>query len=335
MQKITTPAELMETVNAFRMSRLILTAFELGIFDHLSGTSLTSSALAAKICTDPRATDRLLNALAGTGLVHLENGNFSNSGFSEKFLVHTSPFFLEGLGHSVSLWKTWNTLTDAVKAGHAVADIVQNDINHRGNAWIEPFIAAMHARGIAQGKELAALLDLSATFRVLDVGGGSGAFTFAFIEKNPAIKGVIFDLPNVVPVTQKYIDKAGYNGVVTTLMGDYLHDDLGTGFDLVLMSAIIHINNPAENRLLIRKGAEALKEGGQLVIIDHVMNDDRTEPFAGAMFTLNMVAGTKHGDTYTEQELREWMRDAGLAEVRLMTAPSGMQVMTGNKIKTS
>jgi SAM-dependent methyltransferase len=192
----------------------------------------------------------------------------------------------------------------------------------------------MHARGIAQGKELATLLDLSETIRVLDVGGGSGAFTFAFLEKNPAITGVIFDLPNVVPVTQKYIDRAGYNGVVTTLRGDYLQDDFGTGFDLVLMSAIIHINNPAENRLLIRKGAEALREGGQLVIIDHVMNDDRTEPFAGAMFTLNMVAGTKHGDTYTEQEFREWMRDAGLAEVRLMTAPSGMQVMTGNKIKT-
>jgi SAM-dependent methyltransferase len=335
MQKITTPADLMETVNAFRMSRLILTAFELGIFDHLSGTSLTSSALAGKMGTDPRATDRLLNALTGTGLVHLKNGSFFNSGFSEKFLVHAAPSFLEGLGHSVSLWKTWNTLTDAVRAGHSVADIVQNDINHRGDAWIEPFIAAMHARGIAQGKELAALLDLSTTFRVLDVGGGSGAFTFAFIERNPAITGVIFDLPNVVPVTQKYIDKAGFNGVVATLKGDYLHDDLGNGFDLVLMSAIIHINDPAENRLLIRKGAAALKEGGQLVIIDHVMNDDRTEPFAGAMFTLNMLAGTKHGDTYTELELREWMLDAGLAEVRLITAPSGMQVMTGNKCKIS
>ena len=156
------------------------------------------------------------------------------------------------------MWKTWNTLTDAVKVGHAVADLVQNDINHRGESWIEPFIAAMHDRGVAQGKELASMLDLSGTIRTLDVGGGSGAFTFAFIEKNPAITGVIFDLPNVVPVTQKYIDRAGYTGTVTTSQGDYLHDDLGTGFDLVLMSAIIHINSPTENSLLISKGGRTI-----------------------------------------------------------------------------
>lgn len=118
----------------------------------------------------------------------------------------------------------------------------------------------------------------------------------------------------------------------STIGGDYLHDDLGTGFDLVLMSAIIHINNPTENSLLISKGANALKAGGQLVIIDHVMNDDRTEPFAGAMFTLNMVAGTKHGDTYTDRELRGWMQDAGLEQIRLLIATSGMQVMIGVKI---
>jgi SAM-dependent methyltransferase len=333
MKKITTPADLMETVNAFRMSRMILTAFELGIFDRLSGRSISSSALAGILGTDPRTTNRLLNALSGTGLVEAKNGSFSNSPFSEKFLVRNAPSFLGGMGHSLSMWKTWNTLTDAVKEGHAVADIVQNDINHRGESWIEPFIAAMHDRGVAQGKELASMLDLSGTIRTLDVGGGSGAFTFAFIEKNPAITGVIFDLPNVVPVTQKYIDRAGYTGTVTTIRGDYLHDDLGNGFDLVLMSAIIHINNPAENSLLISKGANALKAGGQLVIIDHVMNDDRTEPFAGAMFTLNMVTGTKHGDTYTERELRGWMQDAGLEEIRLLTAPSGMQVMIGIKMQ--
>lgn len=122
----------METVNAFRMSRMILTAFELGIFDHLSGRNISSSALAGILGTDPRTTNRLLNALSGTGLVEVKNGIFSNSPFSEKFLVRNAPSFLGGMGHSLSMWKTWNTLTDAVKAGHAVADIVQNDINHRG-----------------------------------------------------------------------------------------------------------------------------------------------------------------------------------------------------------
>jgi predicted O-methyltransferase YrrM len=331
MKQYTTPAELMETVNSFKTSRLVLSAFELRIFDQLSGKSLTSSDVADALDTNSHATDRLLNAITGTGLLIKKNGNFSNSAFSEKFLVSSSPSFMSGLDHSVGLWRTWSTLTDAVKAGKSVSEAEKHEINERGQDWLESFIAAMHARGVAQGKELASLLDLSKTHKTLDVGGGSGAFTFAFIERNPAIRGVILDLPNVVQITRKYIEKAGFTDKVTTVEGDYLQDNFGSGFDLVLMSAIIHINNPEENSLLIRKGADALEAGGQLVIMDHVMNEERTEPFIGALFALNMLLGTKHGDTYTEQELRGWMQDAGLNDIRLMTADSGMQVMVGRK----
>ena len=331
MKQITSPSELMETVNAFRISRLVLSAFELRIFDKLSGKRVTSRDVAVSLGIDVRATDRLMNALTGTGLLVREKEGFANSVFSEKFLVSTSPSFMSGLDHSVALWKTWSTLTDAVKTGSCVSEPARPGINERGNEWLESFIAAMHARGVAQGKELASMLDLSATHMTLDVGGGSGAFTFAFIEKNPAIRGVILDLPNVVPITRKYIDKAGLADKVTTMEGDYHCDYFGSGFQLVLMSAIIHINNPGENTLLIARGAEALEKGGQLVIMDHVMNEQRTEPFAGALFALNMLVGAKHGDTYTELELRGWMEDAGLTDIRLITAASGMQVMVGAK----
>ena len=217
-----------------------------------------------------------------------------------------------------------------MRTGKPAADR-PDQINDRGEAWLESFIAAMHGRGVAQGRELAALLDLSATKRTLDVGGGSGAFTFGFIEKNPAIEGVIFDLPNVTPITRKYIEKAGLTAKVTTTDGDYHITEFGSGFDLVLMSAIIHINNAEENAALITKGADALNPGGQLVIMDHVMNDERTEPFGGAVFALNMLVGTKHGDTFTEREIGGWMRDAGLRNIRLIVAESGMQMMVGVK----
>lgn len=331
MKQFTAPGELMDVVNSFKISRLILSAFELRIFDHLSGKCLASSDIADVLGTDRRATDRILNAITGTGLLIKKEGFFSNSPFSEKFLVSTSPSFMIGLDHSVALWKTWSTLTVAVKAGKSVYNEEKNDINERGQDWLESFIAAMHARGVAQGKELASLLDLSAMHKTLDIGGGSGAFTFAFIEKNPAIRGVILDLPNVVPITMKYIEDAKLNDKVTTLEGDYHHVGFGGGFDLVLMSAIIHINNHEENALLIRKGADALKPGGLLVIMDHVMNEERTEPFIGALFALNMLVGTKHGDTYVEQELRGWMQDAGLRNIRLLTTDSGMQIMVGEK----
>ena len=142
---------------------------------------------------------------------------------------------------------------------------------------------------------------------------------------------MIFDLPNVVPVTRKYIDKANLGQSVVTVAGDYLSDDLGSGFDLVLMSAIIHINNPEENRILIKKGADALSPGGQLVIMDHLMSEDRTEPLQGAVFAINMLVGTKHGDTYTRDEIGGWMKAAGLGGIKTLDSPTGVQYIIGIK----
>lgn len=331
MKTIATPSDLLKKVNAFKVSRLILTAVELRIFDHFTEEYTDSETVATLLHLDARATNRLLNALATTGLMNKKKGKFRNSEFSEQFLVSTAPKFMIGLDHTIGLWKNWSSLTSAVQTRNTGTGPGQDEMNERGQPWLEAFIAAMHARGIAQGRELASLLDLSATRTTLDVGGGSGAFTFAFMEQNPEIRGAIMDLPNVVPITIKYIEKKGASSKISTMKGNYLTDDFGTGYDLVLMSAIIHINSPEENRALIQKGAKALAEGGELVIMDHVMNRQRTRPPAGALFALNMLVSTSHGDTYTKGELREWMKEAGLKGIRLIKAASGLQAMVGKK----
>lgn len=329
MKAIVNAAELMEIVNAFRLSRIILTAFELKIFDQLAGKSCSSADIALLINTDPRATDRLMNVLAGLGLMDKKHGLFTNTAFAEKYLVSSSPAFIGGMGHTADLWRRWNTLTQAVRKGSSVE--IEDNLNERGEYWLESFIAAMHSRGILQARELASLLDLSRVKRSLDVGGGSGVFTFAFIEKNQEIRGVVFDLPNVIPITKKYIDKYNLNSKVTTLSGNYMSDEFGAGFDLVLMSAIIHINNPEENKVLIRKGVDALESKGQLVIMDHLMNEDRTEPLQGAVFAINMLVGTRNGDTYTINEISSWMQAAGLLDIKIINGASGAQYITGLK----
>ncbi|MEI6682544.1 MAG: methyltransferase [Bacteroidota bacterium] len=328
-EEITSPALLMEMANAFRVSRIILTANELGVFDLLSGDGATSSLVAATLNTDVRATDRLLNALVSVGLLNKQGECYRNTGFAGKFLVTTAPAYLGGLSLASQTWRTWSTLTEAVRQGTTVA--MSAHINERTDTWKESFIAAMHARAGKQAVETADALDLSSTGKVLDVGGGSGAFAFAMIRRNPFIRATIFDLPNIIPITERYIAQSGLSDKVDTVTGDYLADDLGKDYDLALMSAIIHINSPEENILLIRKGAAALNPGGQLVILDHIMSADRTEPAVGAIFALNMLVGTLHGDTYTRDEISGWMEAAGLTDIVLKETPSGVQLMTGRK----
>jgi 2-polyprenyl-3-methyl-5-hydroxy-6-metoxy-1,4-benzoquinol methylase len=324
------PGQFMEMIKAFRNSRIILTADELGLFDHIRDEGSSSSMIAELLHTHPRATDRLMNALVALGLLCKENALYTNTGFTSRFLVKSSPSYLGGLPLANQTWKTWSTLSEAVRKGTTVA--MDWSINERPETWRNSFIAAMHARAERQAPEVAAVLDLTTTRKVLDVGGGSGAFSFAMIRSNPEIHATVFDLPNIIPLSLKYIENSGLSAQVDTITGDYLADNFGFGYDLVFMSAIIHINSIEENQFLIKKGTEALNNGGMLIILDHIMNDDRTEPKVGTIFALNMLVGTFHGDTYSENEITSWMKDAGLVEIELKVTSSGDQLMVGKKV---
>jgi predicted O-methyltransferase YrrM len=204
-------------------------------------------------------------------------------------------------------------------------------INDRGDGWLAPFIAAMHYRAAQQAPAVASILQLDGVRRVLDVGGGSGAFAMAFAEAQPGLEAVVFDLPNVVPITRRYVAAAGLTARVTTATGNYLTDGLPGGFDLVFLSAVVHSNAPDENAALLRKCAAALNAGGRVAIMDFVMNDDRTAPAPGALFALNMLVATDRGDTFTEGEMRGWLAAAGLGQGPRLDTPFGSGIVVGRR----
>lgn len=322
-------AQIMNTVYAFRDARILLTAYELDLFSVLNRGTKPSAEVAHHLGTDPRATDRLMNALCAMRLLTKKNSRFRNSPLASRYLVRGKPGYLAGLMHSVSLWHTWSTLTDAVRKGSTV--LARGHTNERGADWLNHFIAAMHARAVEQAPRVVKLLDLKGVSRILDVGGGSAAFSMAFVRARKGISAVVFDLPNVVPLTKAYIGAEHLDRLIDTRVGDYTVDPLGSGYDLVFLSAIIHSNSPEINRILFRKASDALTPGGQLVVLDHIMRDDRIAPIGGTFFALNMLVGTEAGDTYTESEIADWMNTAGFSQIRKKKTPFGTDLMIGRK----
>ena len=171
-----TPDDIRRTAYDFQQSRVLLTAFELGLFTALGNERKTSSEMAEEMGANPRALDRLMNTLTGMDLLRKEDDLFGNTDASLRLLVQGQPEYMAGLMHTVNLWSTWSTLTEAVSKGTAVA---HRDVNDRGADWLTSFIAAMHARAVIQAPSVIAQLDLSGVSRVLDVGGGSGAYAMA------------------------------------------------------------------------------------------------------------------------------------------------------------
>ena len=306
------PASLMQMVYGFQRSRILLTAFELRIFTVIGDEKKSAAEVAGAIRAGTRAAERLMDALVAMGLLEKNAGRYANTEGAARFLVEGKPEFMSGFGHSVHLWDSWTTLTKAVRRGKTVRDRAPSE---SGDDWLVAFIAAMHYRASRRGRDIAKLLDLSGVTRLVDVGGGSGAFAMAFAKEKNDLHVTVFDLPNVLPLTRKYIAEAGLAAKVDTMPGNYMKDDLGGPYDMAFLSAIVHSNSDEENRLLIRKCAAALRAGGKIVIQDWIMSEDRTSPAAGAFFALNMLVNTEAGDTYTESEMRAWLSAAGFTDI--------------------
>ena len=320
------PASIRELASSFQMSRILLTAIELDIFTILDKHMLPSAEVAKRIEADERSTDRLMNALVALGFLRKVHGKYYNTEGASQFLVKGKPEFLGGLFHTNELWKRWSTLTQAVKKGKSVYDG-----KDAADDATESFIAAMHYRAVKEAKIISLMLDLNGVKKMLDIGGGSGAFSMQFIEKNQDMNAVVFDLPYVIPLTKKYVEAFPLKERISYISGDYLENDFGNDYDLIFLSAIVHINSFDENKRLIKKCYDALNPGGQIIIKDWVMNDDRTSPASGAYFALNMLVGTRSGDTYTESEMKDWLLSAGIKKIEKKPTSFGSSLIIGWK----
>jgi len=328
MKEINSPEDIRDIANSFRASRVLLSAFELKIFTVLDKHMITSEEVSVKINAEARSTDRLMNALCGMGLLKKVKEKFYNTDLSSKYLVEGKPEFMGNLYHTNHLWNTWTYLTESVKKGGSYKGD-QNKVEKEN--WVEAFIAAMHYRGVKQGKVLAMMIDLIGVKKMLDVGGGSAAFSMEIVKKNPSIKAVVLDLPHVIPLTKKYVSEAGLLDKFSFIEGDYLNKDFESGYDLILLSAIVHINSYEQNKTLLKKCADALNKNGMIIISDFIMNEDRIQPVHGALFSINMLVGTTSGDTYTEKEIREWFESAGLSKIERKNTSFGSSLMLGFK----
>lgn len=319
---------LVAAVQGYRAGRVILSAFELGIFTLLGGGEKSAAGVAKEAGADPRACERLLNALCALGLVRKTGNRFRNAPLARRHLVAGRPEFMAGLGHRAAQWRSWATLTEAVRRGRAVAvrPAVRGDEKRR-----RAFIAAMHERACLQAPRIVARLDLSRARSCLDIGGGSGAYAVALCRARPGLRVTVFDLPGIIEIARELVARERLPGRIDFLAGDFRRGGFGRGYDLALLSAVVHMNGVEQNRRLVARAAAALAPGGQLVVQDFILDESRTRPAAGAFFALNMLVSTRRGDAYTAGEIAGWMRAAGLVRVRRVPTPYDASLLVGWK----
>jgi (2Fe-2S) ferredoxin/2-polyprenyl-3-methyl-5-hydroxy-6-metoxy-1,4-benzoquinol methylase len=320
------PDDLNQTLRAYMESRALLTALELDVFTAV-GSGATAEDVAQRISTHPRATEMLLNALAAMGMLVKQQGVCRNTPATARYFAEGSKDNARpGLIHTAHIWHRWSNLTDCVRAGTAVG---HQEMAERGEDWTEAFIAAMHRNAAERAPLVVQAVGTTAVGRLLDVGGGSAAYSIAFARANEKLHVTVLDLPAVLPIAQEHINAAGLAGRVETRAGDLRRDPLGGGFTLVLVFAICHMLSPEENQDLLRRCFAALEPQGRVVIQDFILEPDKTAPKQAALFALNMLVGTTAGSTYSYEEYSAWLREAGFNDVRQIRLPGPSSLMVG------
>lgn len=302
----------LDEVRSFMKSRVILTAAQLDLFTLLDRNPSSAQTLAQTTKADLRALTRVLDCLVTFGHLTKTDDIYALTDKGALFSPDHPDSVLPMVLHLAHIWQNWHHLTETVCRG---TNPHRQSVVHSGSEALTAFIGAMHVVGKNLARDIAASLNLSPFKQLLDIGGASGTYTIAFLERQPSLRAVIYDLPEVLPMAQKRLEAHGLLNRVRLVAGDFYKDPLPTGCDLALLSAIIHQNSPEENLALYRKIHDVLEPGGCLLIRDHIMEPDRTHPPAGALFAINMLVNTQGGDTYTFEETKAALQEAGFRTV--------------------
>ena len=291
----------------FWSSRVVLTANNLRVFDQLTEPR-TAAEIASLISTDQRATEILLDALTGLELIKKRGNKYRNATLARKYLVKGCADYMgDIIRYGESLWQSWSHLDEIVRTG--------NPCREEGWRDYEAFTLGMHHLSSQKAPSVLDNIGLHGVKSALDLGGGPGTYSIEMARRG--IDVTLFDQPVTIPIARKIIASEGVTGI-SFMEGDFVRDDIGSGYDLILASQVCHCIGDSENQALMHKCRNALNTGGRLAIQEYILDDDHTTPLSTALFSVALLVSNDGGRSYSPAEISAWLDHAGFSSIQIV-----------------
>ena len=313
---------ILEMIDGMRLSKAVFAALELGVFDYLAAKADTCAGVAEALSLKSDALERLLDTCVSVGLLRKQDGVYQTTPLSDTYLVRSSPRSVAGYmlyANRIS-WRLWEHLEDGLAEGTPrwnqtfgnQADIFSHFF--RTEEQKRTFLAGMHGMGQLSSPQVAAAFDLSKHLVVADLGGGTGHLALSICERYPTMRGIVFDLETVTPVTREYLSRAGALDRITVMSGDFFLEALPSA-DLYCLGRIFHDWSEDRIRQLLRKMHAALPEGGAVLLAEMLLSADKTYPTTALLQSLNMLMCTD-GRERSLDEYRALFESEGFTAVQ-------------------
>ena len=298
----------------YRELCLLWAARETGIIDAVMFHAGTPAEIADETNVTERAARITLSAMAELGYLETVDGEYEATNRALGLFAKTDVRSIGRMPHYMDCLDDWLELPETMRTGSSPEP---------SGEWTTNFMGAMAAidETMVRTCVTEAVHENPDAERVLDIGGGPGSFSTEFARRGFDV--TLFDQPDVIEVDRKFLE----HEPVTLVAGDAT-DDLPTGFDLAFCSRVAHALGPDGNRALLRNTFEALEPGGVAVFTDKVRGyaDD------AALFGAHMLAVTENGDTYDEEQFREWFEDVGFESIDVRDVPgTHQQAIVGHR----
>lgn len=317
------PHVVLDLIEAFRRSKVMFAAVQLGVFDALEASAQSAKELAEKLDCNPGAMQTLLESCVALNLLSSMNGKFANLPSASKYLTSTSPNRMTGyITYSNNvMWHMWAHLEDAIRSGeNRWKQTFGSDgpiFSHffRTPEAMKEFLMGMHGFGMITSPRIVQEFDLSQYSCMCDLGGATGHWVIAACERYPNLRGIVFDLPHALDLAREMIAGSAARDRLLVAGGDFFVDKLPSA-DLYALGRIVHDWSEDKIRVLLKRIFEALPSGGALMIGEKIINDDRSGPRWALMQSLNMLVCTE-GKERSAAEYHELLSEAGFASIQV------------------
>ena len=320
----TDPTPIFEHYRGSFGSELLTAAItEFNLFERLAAEARSADTLGRELGLDARPCTVLITALRAMGLLADDSqGRVGLTRLAREHLLRDSPFDVSGYVGMSKDAPGVRTMIERLRTNRPVG----HDDAQSGTAFIyrpevpsamelessaRQLTLALAGRAKNVAPVLAERVPLGDARRLLDVGGGTGIYSIAWLCRHPQLRAVVWDRPEVLKIADEMAREYGVADRLDLAPGDMFIDRVPEGCDVCLLSNILHDWDVPECRKLVERVGAALPTRGRLIVHDVLLNDGHDGPLPVALYSVALFSVTE-GRAYSAAEFRAWLSEAGL-----------------------